>query len=60
MRCAWVVGLVVSWVAVAPAADLPAPSKKQPVKLLEVDHYCEGVCFDHAGRGYISEGKQII
>ncbi len=43
------------------AADvLPDPAKTSPTKLLEVDHYCEGVVFDHEGRGYVSEGKQIV
>lgn len=42
------------------AADLPEGAKIKPIKLLEVDHYCEGVVFDHEGRGYISEGEQIV
>jgi gluconolactonase len=41
------------------AADLPADDKVQPVKLLEVHAYCEGVVFDHQGRGYISHGDRI-
>jgi gluconolactonase len=44
----------------SPANDLPEPAKVQPVKLFEVDHYCEGVVFDHRGQGYVSEGKQIV
>ena len=39
------------------AADVPDWSKVQAVKLFEVDHYCEGVVFDHDGNGYISHGK---
>jgi len=41
------------------AADLPPSDKVQPVKLLEVHAYCEGVVFDHDGRGYISHGDRI-
>ena len=36
------------------AADLPDPAKVETVKLLEVPSYCEGVVFDHDGKGYIS------
>lgn len=46
--------------AAAQDAALPDASKVQAVKILEVDHYCEGVVFDHEGNGYISEGKQIV
>ena len=42
------------------AAELPANDAVQPVKLLEVDNYCEGVVFDADGRGYISHGKVIV
>ena len=38
----------------ANAADLPDPAKVTTVKLLEVPSYCEGVVFDHDGKGYIS------
>jgi len=41
------------------AADLPEPVKAMPVKLLEVPSYCEGVVFDHEGRGYVSWGDTI-
>jgi gluconolactonase len=44
----------------APAAELPAAVDVSAVKLLEVDHYCEGVVFDAQGRGYLSNGKQIV
>jgi gluconolactonase len=44
----------------APAAELPADGKIQPVKLFEVDNYCEGVVFDAEGRGYLSHGKVIV
>jgi gluconolactonase len=36
------------------AADLPDPAKVETVKLLEVPSYCEGVVFDHEGKGYVS------
>lgn len=32
----------------------------EAVKLFEVPHYCEGVVFDHAGQGYVSEGDTIV
>ena len=57
-RLAWIVLATLS--APLTAADLPDDQKVQPTKLLEVDHYCEGVVFDHAGRGYVSEDKQIV
>ena len=42
------------------AADLPPAESITAHKILEVDHYCEGVVFDAEGRGYVSEGKQIV
>ncbi|HEV3023708.1 MAG TPA: SMP-30/gluconolactonase/LRE family protein [Pirellulales bacterium] len=55
--------LCVLTIATAPsfalAADLPDPAKKQPLALLTVPHYCEGVVFDHDGKGYLSEGDTI-
>lgn len=41
------------------AADLPDPAQVETAKVLEVPSYCEGVVFDHAGKGYISWGKSI-
>ncbi len=41
------------------AAELPSAESTPPVKLLEVHAYCEGVVFDHMGRGYISHGDRI-
>ena len=41
-----------------PAAELPKSA--EAVKILQVPHYCEGVVFDHAGQGYISEGETIV
>jgi|GEM_PF-554747 len=41
------------------AADTPDWSKFQAVKMFEVDRYCEGVVFDHEGKGYISHNKSI-
>lgn len=41
------------------AEGLPDPGRVQPVQLLTVPKYCEGVVFDHEGRGYISWGKSI-
>jgi gluconolactonase len=39
--------------------ELPRPEQVQTVELFRVPKYCEGVCFDHAGQGYISWGKTI-
>src|SRR5690606_35981054 len=44
----------------ATAAELPSADKVPPVKLFEVDNYCEGVVFDADGRGYLSHGKLIV
>ena len=41
------------------AVELPDPAKVQPVQLLTVPSYCEGVVFDKEGRGYVSWGKTI-
>jgi gluconolactonase len=41
------------------AQELPANQAVKPIKLFEVESYCEGVVFDHDGRGYISWGKTI-
>lgn len=35
-------------------------SEVTPEHLLTVPHYCEGVGFDHAGNGYVSEGKRVV
>lgn len=36
------------------AQTLPANDAVHAIQLLEVDNYCEGVVFDHEGKGYIS------
>ena len=43
----------------ARAVELPDPAKVQPVQLLTVPSYCEGVVFDKEGRGYVSWDKTI-
>ncbi|MBI2823868.1 MAG: SMP-30/gluconolactonase/LRE family protein [Planctomycetia bacterium] len=43
---------------ISSAADVT--KKVEPVKLFVVPHYCEGVVFDHAGQGYVSEGDSIV
>jgi gluconolactonase len=45
--------------AVATAQELPAADKVKTVELFRVPNYCEGVCFDHDGNGYISWAKSI-
>ena len=42
------------------ATDLPDAKDVEPAKLFQVPHYCEGVVFDHAGNGYLSEGERIV
>jgi gluconolactonase len=39
--------------------ELPRDEQVKTVELLRVPRYCEGVCFDRAGNGYISWGKAI-
>ena len=41
------------------AQTLPAEAAAQPQRVLTVPSYCEGVVFDHQGRGYISWAKSI-
>src|SRR4029078_8435480 len=45
--------------ALAPAllarADLPPQASVKPVKIAEVPGYCEGIVFDRAGLGYVSD-----
>jgi gluconolactonase len=53
-----VAGLTLALAEIA-AAELPPNDKLQAIKLLEVHAYCEGVVFDHEGRGYISHGDRI-
>jgi gluconolactonase len=43
----------------APSQELPPPAKTKTIELFQVPKYCEGVCFDHAGHGYISWGQAI-
>ena len=55
-----VLAAIVGWsVAAASGQDLPPPEKVKTVELFRVPKYCEGVCFDHAGNGYISWGASI-
>jgi len=56
----WLSVLIVALLSGTAGAELPDAAKITPVKLFEVDHYCEGVCFDYDGHGYVSEGAQII
>jgi gluconolactonase len=39
--------------------DLPRPEQIKTVEMFRVPRYCEGVCFDHEGNGYISWRKSI-
>jgi gluconolactonase len=42
-------------VALVAAADLPPAAAVKPVKIAEVPGYCEGIVFDRAGIGYVSD-----
>jgi gluconolactonase len=44
----------------AMAAELPDPATVKAIEVLTVPHYSEGVVFDHAGKGYLSEAKRIV
>ena len=64
LSCAKVAAIAMSvwfaaWAPAARSQDLPASDKAKTVEMFRVPKYCEGVCFDHAGRGYISWGKTI-
>jgi gluconolactonase len=41
------------------AQELPPGRQVKTIEMFRVPRYCEGVCFDHAGNGYISWGKSI-
>jgi gluconolactonase len=41
------------------AQELPTPDKAKTIELFRVPNYCEGVCFDHDGNGYVSWGKSV-
>jgi len=55
-----ITALALVWADASAAAELPASDAVHAVPIIEVDHYCEGVVFDRDGRGYVSEGKQIV
>ncbi len=40
-------------------ADEVAQSELKPVELFTVPNYCEGVVFDHQGRGYVSHKRDV-
>src|SRR5262245_18341938 len=39
--------------------ELPRPEQVKTIEMFRVPRYCEGVCFDHQGNGYISWDKSI-
>jgi gluconolactonase len=41
------------------AQELPRAEQVKTVEILRVPRYCEGVCFDQAGNGYISWNKSV-
>jgi gluconolactonase len=46
-------------IPIVSAQELPQPDRTKTVEMFRVPRYCEGVCFDHEGHGYISWGKTI-
>lgn len=48
--------LVLALALLAPA-DLPPQNAVTPVKIAEVPGYCEGIVFDRAGDGYVSDTR---
>ncbi len=42
------------------AQELPTAENVKPAQLFEVPNYCEGVVFDHEGKGYVSQGDTIV
>ena len=58
----WIVLFVSSACGFLPgiaAQELPDPAKTKTHELFKVPKYCEGVVFDHDGKGYISWGDTI-
>src|SRR4029078_3238270 len=43
----------------AHSQELPKSDQGKTIELFRVPKYCEGVCFDHEGNGYVSWGKAI-
>src|SRR5262245_48060745 len=39
--------------------ELPKSDQVKTIEMFRVPRYCEGVCIDHEGNGYISWGKAI-
>lgn len=54
-------GLALVWIGSGWAAgqELPTAEQAKTAEMFRVPRYCEGVCFDHAGNGYISWGDTI-
>lgn len=56
----WLLPMVLALLAVPLAAqELPDSAQAKTVEMFRVPAYCEGVVFDHEGRGYISWDKSI-
>ncbi len=53
-KFSWVFSLGCLLPQVAAAQNLPLAESVKAIPLFEVESYCEGVVFDHQGRGYIS------
>ena len=51
--------ILTAMLSISTAADLPESDKVEATELFTVPNYCEGVVFDHDGKGYVSWGKTI-
>ena len=52
-------GFVVGIAALCHGDDLPTSGSLKAIHLFTVPNYCEGVVFDHEGKGYISHADTI-
>ncbi len=52
-------GLLLGWAEICVGEDLPSAASIKAIHLFTVPNYCEGVVFDHDGRGYISHAATI-
>src|SRR5262245_39469723 len=58
LRIAFVL-MIASVAGSAFSQELPKSDQVKTIEMFRVPRYCEGVCFDHEGNGYISWDKSI-
>ncbi|HMC10504.1 MAG TPA: SMP-30/gluconolactonase/LRE family protein [Pirellulaceae bacterium] len=56
---AFAFAVIFSLTSIGKAQELPTADQVKTIEMFRVPRYCEGVCFDHAGNGYISWDKSI-